>query len=366
MLTKLVHIFGVSVALGTLSCGGSSSPPGDGSNGGASTGGNASGGANHGGNGTGGVVNGAAGSGGVVNSAAGSGGVVNGTAGSGGVVNGAGGSGGVGTGGAGIGGAGTGGAGTGGKGGTTGAGGAGVGGGGASAGGAGGAVNCAGTLPTGGTAHTYISGMTQGTAAGLSWSIWTNSNASSNKGTITTFSIPAFGASWDASSDFLARMGLEWGNSGKTYDKFGTITAQFAETKTGTGGGYSYIGIYGWSTTPCVEYYIVDDSFNKMPVNPGNTTSKGTAAIDGGTYNIYSRNTSGTGGSRCSGVSSWVQYYSVRQTARQCGQISITQHFDAWKAAGLALGNMLEAKILVETGGGTGSVDMTTANVTAM
>jgi hypothetical protein len=80
---------------------------------------------------------------------------------------------------------------------------------------------------------------------------------------------------------------------------------------------------------------------------------------------LFSNNTNGTGGSRCSGVSSWQQFWSIRQKARQCGQISITQHFDAWKAAGMTLGNMLEAKILVETGGGSGSVDFPIANVTA-
>jgi hypothetical protein len=220
-------------------------------------------------------------------------------------------------------------------------------------------INCAGTLPTGGTQHS--SSNASGTAAGLNWSIWTNAGP----GIITTYTTPVFGASWNGSGDFLARLGLEWGNSGKTFDQFGTINAQFAETKSGTAGGFSYIGIYGWSVNPCIEYYIVDDSYNKMPVNPGSTTNKGTATIDGGTYTLYTRPTSGTGGSRCTGVNSWTQFYSVRQTARQCGQISITEHFKAWAAAGMTLGSMLEAKILIEVGGGTGSIDFTTANVTA-
>ena len=60
------------------------------------------------------------------------------------------------------------------------------------------------------------------------------------------------------------------------------ITAQFNAKKTGTAGGYSYVGVYGWSINPCVEFYIVDDSYNRMPVNPGNTQNQGTASIDGG------------------------------------------------------------------------------------
>ena len=220
------------------------------------------------------------------------------------------------------------------------------------------ALDCNATMPSNGTKHT---GDGQGGTNNLAWQLWANSP---NNGSITTFSTPAFSTAWSNAGDFLARLGYEWGNAAKSYDSYGTITAQFAYKKTGNAGGYSYIGIYGWSTNPCVEWYIVDDSFNGMPVNPGNTSNKGTVTIDGGDYILYTRQTNGTGGSRCNGVSSWAQYYSVRKTARQCGTISITQHFDAWKAASMPLGNLLEAKILVEVGGGSGSVDFPVANVT--
>ena len=220
-------------------------------------------------------------------------------------------------------------------------------------------LDCNATMPSGGTSHT---GNTQGTAAGMNWQLWSNGSG----GSITTFSTPAFSASWGPNSgDFLARIGLSWGNSGKAYTSLGTVAADYTETKSGSGGGYSYLGIYGWSVNPCVEWYIVDDSYNKMPVNPGNTTNKGTVTIDGGSYILYTRNTSGTGGSRCGSTSSWLQFYSIRQTARTCGRITISDHFDAWNKAGMMLGNVLEASILVEVGGGTGSIQFPVANVTA-
>lgn len=214
------------------------------------------------------------------------------------------------------------------------------------------------TLPSGGTEH--ASNNASGMAAGLAWTIWSNTNA----GSITTYDKPAFSSKWNNAGDFLARMGLQW-NATKTYDQYGTITAQFSSKKSGTAGGYSYIGMYGWSVDPCVEWYVVDDSWNKMPVNPGNTTNKGTADIDDGKYTLYTRNTTGTGGSKCQGTSEWLQFYSVRQTARACGQISLTKHFDAWKAAGMTLGKMDQAQILVEVGGGQGSIEFPVANVTA-
>ena len=140
---------------------------------------------------------------------------------------------------------------------------------------------------------------------------------------------------------------------------------------------YSYIGIYGWATgavtsanpSGCVEWYIVDDSFGTLPFNPdpSHTTSQGTAMIDGGTYTIYTRPTTGTGGNKCgSSVGNWMQYYSMRNKARTCGTISVSQHWAAWAATGnMPPGNMLESSVLVEVGGGAGSASFATANVTA-
>jgi hypothetical protein len=217
-------------------------------------------------------------------------------------------------------------------------------------------------MPTGGTEHCGQN--TQGNAGGEAWSLWCNSLSSS--ACMTTFSTPAFSARWNNNSDFLARVGLEFGNGGKSYDQYGTLKADFTFTKTGAAGGYSYIGIYGWTTNPCVEWYIVDDRYGTMPFNAYNATQKGTATIDGEVYKLFQNKTSGTGGSRCSGVSQWDQYWSIRQKGRQCGTITISEHFKAWEASGLAMGGaLLEAKILVETGGGTGSIDFPVAKVTA-
>jgi endo-1,4-beta-xylanase len=222
-------------------------------------------------------------------------------------------------------------------------------------------VDCNAAMPSGGTDHCGQN--TQGSAGGLSWSLW--SNAINGNGCITTFSTPAFSARWNGNNDFLARVGLEFGNGSKTYDQYGTIEADFTFKKSGSGGGFSYIGMYGWSTNPCVEYYILDDSYGSMPFTPWNASQKGSATvIDGENYKFYQNKTNGTGGSRCSGVSQWDQFWSVRQKARQCGTITVSEHFKAWDAAGMKLGGLLEVKILVETGGGSGSIEFPIANVT--
>ena len=58
-----------------------------------------------------------------------------------------------------------------------------------------------------------------------------------------------------------------------------------------------------------------------------------------------------------------MQYSSIRQTARQCGHISISEHFSGWGKLGLPLGKLVEAKLLVEAQDGSGTIAFTTATV---
>ena len=224
-------------------------------------------------------------------------------------------------------------------------------------GGLGGASSCgaAGT-PTGG--HQYCS-YAQGTADGnYSYNLYTSGQGSA---CMTVYGVDGqFSATWTNPGDFLARVGLAFG-SNKTYDQLGTISAEFAETKTGTA-GYNYIGIYGWSVNPLHEYYIVDDWFGSRPV-PGDLA--GTISVDGDNYDVYTHTQTNqpaiTGGN-----ATFVQFFSVRQNARACGTISVSQHFAAWAGMGMQLGNMEEARIVVEVGGGgTGTIAFTTATMTA-
>jgi hypothetical protein len=223
-------------------------------------------------------------------------------------------------------------------------------------------------MPTSG-ADQQQCGSTSGSAdnGNLTWSMWQNNSG----GCMVPYSnAAAFSATFNGTSngdDFLAHLGLSFNNV--AYSSLGTITAQFAETKTASAKpNYSSIGIYGWSgNSPCVEYYIVDDSFNGIPT-PGGSV-KGSQVIDGETYKFYSITTSGTAGANaCTGsasnATSWSQYWSVRQTQRQCGTISVSQHFAAWAANGMPLGNMGAPSITIEVGGGNGSIDFTTASMT--
>jgi len=172
----------------------------------------------------------------------------------------------------------------------------------------------------------------------------------------------AFRAEWNNPNDFLGRVGYYWGNGGK-YTSYKNIFCDFEYTRSGrsTAGGYSYIGIYGWSKNPLIEYYIVEDWFGNQsqsdtspmgPATMGGSTEQGSFTVDGALYKIY-KNTR-TNKPSINGTATFTQFFSVRQTPRKSGTISITEHFKKWNELGMSLGNMYECKFLVEAGGGTG------------
>jgi hypothetical protein len=219
-------------------------------------------------------------------------------------------------------------------------------------------VNCSAPMPPASDGKTYTGSSVNGTANGLGYGIWTNGSG----GSITVFSTAhAFSTSWNNSQDFLAHLGLDF-RPGKAWTTYGTITAEFSEVKSGTAGGFSMIGMYGWTNSPCVEWYINEDSWNGLG-GGGTSVTIG----DEGTYYLKSTTTNGTGGANAceSGhTGSWTQMISTRKTARTCGTITVSDHFAAWEKQGWKLGVLTMVHINVEVGGGTGKIDFPVANVT--
>ncbi|MDR1869266.1 MAG: glycoside hydrolase family 11 protein [Treponema sp.] len=174
----------------------------------------------------------------------------------------------------------------------------------------------------------------------------------------------AFRAEWNNPDDFLGRVGYYWGNGG-TYASYGNIYCDFTFARSGrsTAGSYSYIGIYGWSRNPLIEYYIVEDWYGNQwqsdtePMGAGTTqgTVQGNFTVDGSNYIIYKATR--TNAPSIDGTATFTQYFSVRQSPRKSGAISVTEHFKKWGELGMPLGNMYECKFLVEAGGGTGWFD---------
>ena len=193
---------------------------------------------------------------------------------------------------------------------------------------------------------------------GFNYELWKNGKG----GKMTVYGGDAdcaFKAEWNNSNDYVARCGLFWGkeieNTPSYKDLDGDIHAEFSFTKTGKAYNYSFIGVYGWSKNPLVEFYISEDTYNSIGA-PWNTEKIGSAEIDGAIYNFY-KGTMLDNPSIFDDKRQFVQIFSIRQTKRQCGHISVSEHFKAWEKLGIKTGPLYDCKIVVETGGDIGSVD---------
>jgi len=159
-----------------------------------------------------------------------------------------------------------------------------------------------------------------------------------------TLNSASYSLSWSgqgSSGDFTA--GIGW-NPGSNH------SVTYSGSYSNAGGGS--FGIYGWSENPLIEYYIADNWGSTG--GPGQGTLKGTVVTDGATYNIYEHQQVNQP-SIVASSSTFNQYISVRQSSRTSGTITISNHFNAWKALGLNLGTLNYQILLTEGWSGSGS-----------
>ncbi len=194
----------------------------------------------------------------------------------------------------------------------------------------------------------------------------------------------AFRAQWTNSTDYLGRFGYFWGNNGKSWNQLGNLCVDYnyKTSGPGTGGNYSYIGIYGWTLgngSNVAEFYIVEDWYGNGQQRAanlgGNCAEHGNINVDGRTYQVVTCiRPQGSGCVGCNGQA-FGQVFSIRQgmnpsIGNKCGTISITKHFEEWtkmttlrgrnndqSPAKYVYGKTYEAKFLAEAEGGTGSFD---------
>ena len=92
--------------------------------------------------------------------------------------------------------------------------------------------------------------------------------------------------------------------------------------------------MYGCTTSPLIEYYIVE-SFGTYNPSTG-AAKKGSVVSDGGTYDIYE--TTRTNEPSIQGTATFQQYWSVRTEQRTTGAVTMQRHYDEWAKVGLRLG----------------------------
>ncbi len=125
------------------------------------------------------------------------------------------------------------------------------------------------------------------------------------------------------------------------------------------GGSNGYLALYGWSTNPLIEYYVVDNWGSFTPPGSG-ATFMGTVSSDGGTYNIY--RTQRVNAPSIIGNATFYQFWSVRTSKRATGTnnvIAFVNHVNAWRSHGMNLGTMNYQILATEGYGSNGSSNVT-------
>ena len=204
----------------------------------------------------------------------------------------------------------------------------------------------------------------KGNCDGYSYEIWLDNTGGS--GSMKLGKGATFDAQWSASvnrGNFLARRGLDFGSRQKatSYDYIG-MDYNASYQQTGSASGNSRLCVYGWfqnqgaGNVPLVEYYIIEDWVDWCPDGNGKMVT-----IDNAQYKIFQMDH--TGPSINSGNETFKQYFSVRQSKRTSGHITVSDHFKAWADQGWGIGNLYEVALNAEGWQSSGRANVSTLDV---
>jgi hypothetical protein len=127
-----------------------------------------------------------------------------------------------------------------------------------------------------------------------------------------------------------------------------------------------YFGIYGWTTDPLIEYYIIESHGSHNPLNCKDGKNFGKYKSNEEIYEVVKcrrENKPAIGG----GLNSFDQYFSVRSPKKELkdidGIIKIKDHFNYWESKGLKLGKHYYMILATESWDGVGTSEVEIKNI---
>lgn len=121
--------------------------------------------------------------------------------------------------------------------------------------------------------------------------------------------------------------------------------------------GNAYLSIYGWTTNPLVEYYIVESYGTHIPSDNPDAVQKGNLTSDGGDYEIWTKIRKNK--PSIQGTATFPQFWSIRKVKQVGSTVTTGNHFKAWQAAGLKLGTHNYMIVAIEGQDSNGTATIT-------
>jgi len=200
-------------------------------------------------------------------------------------------------------------------------------------------------LPGTAKAATAICSNQTGTNSGYYYQMW---SAGQGSACVTLNSGNSYSTTWNGIGDFVAGVGWNPGNS----------SAKTFSSSLSASGGTSLVSLYGWSTSPLVEYYVIENYVGSPPTAG---TYMGQVTSDGGTYSIYEHQQ--VNQPSIQGTATFEQYLAIRTSPTSSGTITTQNFINAWASHGMNLGTLNYQILATESfGGGSGSSSATVSS----
>lgn len=184
----------------------------------------------------------------------------------------------------------------------------------------------------------------EGIKDGYRYELW--NQYSQGKACMTLGEGALFSGEWSGIENYLARRGLVYDQT-KLHHELGVFHTTFdVDYNPSSASGNSYLSVYGWSVSPLIEYYIIEDWRNWVSSMSPDSTFKGSFEMNGSIYDVYVK----TRVEKPSivGITTFQQFFSIRRDVRNKGTINISEHFKKWESFGMNLGKLYEVSFVVE------------------